>query len=57
MAIGTITFEQKPISGTVELPVITNWTPIIPYAVKQTSIVDLFYFKFIYIESEFISFF
>mgnify|MGYP003146962346 CR=1 FL=1 len=47
MAIGTITFEQKPISGTVELPVITNWTPIIPYAVKQTSIVDLFYFKFI----------
>lgn len=47
MAIGTITFEQKPISGTVELPVITNWTPIIPYAVKQTSIADLFYFKFI----------
>ena len=47
MAIGTITFEQKPISTTVELPVITNWTPIIPYAVKQTSILDLFYFKFI----------
>ena len=47
MAIGTITFEQKPISTTVELPVITNWTPIIPFAVKQTSIADLFYFKFI----------
>ena len=47
MAIGTISFEQEPIGDSTTSPVITNWNPIIPYAVKQTSISDLFYFKFI----------
>ncbi len=47
MAIGTISFEQEPIGDSSQLPVITNWTPIVPYTVKQTSITDLFYFKFI----------
>ena len=47
MALGTISFTQYPILDTETRPVITNWTPIIPYAVKQTNITDLFYFKFI----------
>ena len=47
MAIGTISFTQEPVSGAGLRPVITNWTPIVPYAVKQTSISGLFYFKFI----------
>lgn len=47
MALGTISFEQEPISDTATVPVITNWTPIIPYTTKQTDITDLFYFKFI----------
>jgi len=47
MALGTITFEQEPIGDAITSPVITNWNPIIPYAVKQTSISSLFYFKFI----------
>ena len=47
MAIGTITFEQEPIGDSTTSPVITNWNPIIPYAVKQTDISGLFYFKFI----------
>ena len=47
MAIGTISFEQEPIGDSTTSPVITNWTPIIPYAVKQTDISGLFYFKFI----------
>ena len=47
MAIGTITLEQRPVEGAVQVPVITNWTPVVPYTVKQTSIADLFYFKFI----------
>jgi len=47
MALGTISFEQEPIGDSTTLPVITNWNPIIPYAVKQTDISGLFYFKFI----------
>ena len=47
MALGTISFEQEPISDTATVPVITNWTPIIPYTTKQTDITDLFYFKFV----------
>ena len=43
MALGTISFEQEPISDTATVPVITNWTPIIPYTTKQTNITDLFY--------------
>ena len=47
MALGTISFEQEPIGDSTTSPVITNWNPIIPYAVKQTDISGLFYFKFI----------
>ena len=47
MAIGTISFQQEPVSSAGKRPVITNWTPIVPYAVEQTSISGLFYFKFI----------
>lgn len=47
MALGTITFEQEPISDSATVPVITNWTPLIPYTTQQTSISDLFYFKFV----------
>jgi hypothetical protein len=47
MAIGSISFLQYPVSNTGKRPVITNWTPIVPYSVKQTDISGLFYFKFI----------
>ena len=47
MAIGTISLPQIPVEAAKQVPVITNWTPVVPYMVKQTSITDLFYFKFI----------
>tara|TARA_R100000781_G_scaffold1540_3_gene2587 strand:+ start:776 stop:2209 length:1434 start_codon:yes stop_codon:yes gene_type:complete len=47
MALGTISFEQKPVEGAAKIPAITNWTPVLPYTVKQTSISALYYFKFI----------
>ena len=47
MAIGTISLPQRPIESAAKIPAITNWTPVVPYTVKQTSITDLFYFKFI----------
>ena len=48
MAIGTISLPQRPIESASKVPVITNWTPVVPYTVKQTDITDLFYFKFIF---------
>tara|TARA_R110002020_G_scaffold129058_2_gene289204 strand:+ start:3721 stop:5190 length:1470 start_codon:yes stop_codon:yes gene_type:complete len=47
MAIGTFTFTQEPIGTGDEVPVITNWTPVVPYSAKQTDISALYYFKFI----------
>ena len=47
MAIGTISFQQTPVLSSAKRPAITNWTPIVPYAVRQTDISGLFYFKFI----------
>jgi hypothetical protein len=47
MALGNITFVQKPVNTTSKVPVITNWTPAIGYMVKQDNIEDLFYFKLI----------
>ena len=45
MAIGSISFEQEPVESNT--PVITNWTPIVPYVVLQDDISGLFYFKLI----------
>ena len=45
MAIGNISFEQEPVESNT--PVITNWTPIVPYVVLQDDISGLFYFKLI----------
>ena len=47
MAIGIISFPQRPVEGAAKVPVITNWTPVVPYMVQQTDITGLFYFKFI----------
>jgi hypothetical protein len=47
MGLGTISFEQEPIGDSTTLPVITNWTPLVPYVLQQTDISSLFYFKFI----------
>ena len=47
MAIGTISFVQKPVNTTSKVPVITNWTPLIGYMVHQDDISGLFYFKLI----------
>ena len=40
MAIGTISLPQRPIESASKVPVITNWTPVVPYTVKQTDITD-----------------
>tara|TARA_R100000655_G_scaffold15824_2_gene34885 strand:- start:5382 stop:6827 length:1446 start_codon:yes stop_codon:yes gene_type:complete len=47
MAIGSISLPQRPVADSSKIPAITNWTPVVPYTVKQTDITDLFYFKFI----------
>ena len=47
MALGLITFAQKPVNTTSKVPVITNWTPMIGYMVLQDDISGLFYFKLI----------
>ena len=47
MAIGSISLPQRPVADSSKIPAITNWTPVVPYTVLQTSITDLFYFKFI----------
>ena len=47
MALGNISFEQRPVEGAAKIPAITNWTPVLPYTVKQSSISALYYFKFI----------
>ena len=47
MAIGSISFVQEPVGTADQVPVITNWNPIVPYVVLQSSISGLFYFKLI----------
>ena len=47
MALGNISFVQKPVNTTSKVPVITNWTPMIGYMVYQDDISGLFYFKLI----------
>tara|TARA_R100001126_G_scaffold101681_2_gene83049 strand:- start:26 stop:1465 length:1440 start_codon:yes stop_codon:yes gene_type:complete len=47
MALGSISIEQQPVQTSDKVPVITNWTPIVPYTIKQTEITGLFYFKFV----------
>jgi hypothetical protein len=47
MAIGSITFKQEPVATSDQVPVITNWTPVVPYTVHQSDISGLFYFKLI----------
>ena len=47
MALGNISLPQKPVASASKVPAITNWTPVLPYTVKQTSISALYYFKFI----------
>ncbi|QDP48268.1 MAG: hypothetical protein Unbinned585contig1001_38 [Prokaryotic dsDNA virus sp.] len=47
MAIGIFSFEQEPIGDSDKLPVITNWTPVVPYTAKQTSMTEIYYFKFV----------
>ena len=42
-----LSFEQKPVDTTDKVPVITNWTPIIGYMLKQSSIAGYFYYKLI----------
>ena len=43
----SLTFTQYPIEAAIQTPVITNWTPIVPYMVNKSSISGLFYYKFI----------
>ena len=52
MALGTITFAQKPSTGptgvgTTESITVTNWTPVAGYMAYQDNISSLYYFKLI----------
>ena len=47
MALGNISFLQEPVSTGDQVPVITNWNPIVPYTAYQDDISGLFYFKLI----------
>ena len=43
-----LSFAQEPIGDTTLLPVITNWNPIVPYALHQnSSIAAFFYYKMV----------
>lgn len=42
-----LSLPQRPVEGAEKVPVITNWTPIVPYTAKETDISGLFYFKFV----------
>ncbi len=43
-----ITFYQKPLDDSATVPVITNYTPVVPYVVsRNSSISSLFYYKLI----------
>ena len=43
-----LSFEQEPISDSTTSPVITNWTPIVPYVLyRNVSIASLFYYKLV----------
>lgn len=47
MALGNISFVQEPVGTSDQVPVITNWNPIVPYTAHQDDVSGLFYFKFI----------
>lgn len=47
MAIGNMTFPQEPVGSSDYVPVITNWTPVVPYTVHVDDIAGLFFFKII----------
>ena len=38
---------QEPVGSADKVPVITNWTPVVPYVVLQDDISGKFYFKWI----------
>ena len=42
-----LSLPQRPVEGAAKVPVITNWTPIVPYTALETDISGLFYFKFV----------
>ena len=43
-----ITFYQKPISDSATVPVLVNYTPVVPYTITRTSgIGSLFYYKIV----------
>ena len=42
-----LSFEQKPVNTTSQVPVITNWNPVIGYMLAQSDIAGLFYYKLI----------
>tara|TARA_R100000664_G_scaffold31923_1_gene46102 strand:+ start:2374 stop:3891 length:1518 start_codon:yes stop_codon:yes gene_type:complete len=44
---GTTTFVQYPVNSLDDIPVITNWTPLIGYMVHCDDITGVFYFKLI----------
>ena len=46
-APGNITFHQKPVNTADNVPVITNWNPLIGYMLYQDNIAGLFHFSLI----------
>ena len=42
-----LSFQQKPTDTADKIPVLTNWTPVIGYMLKESSISGLFYYKLV----------
>ena len=47
MGLGSISFEQEPVNTADNVPVITNWNPLIGYMLYQNDISGLFHFSLI----------
>ena len=42
-----LSFVQEPVNATDKVPVITNWNPIVPFTLYETTISGLFYFRLV----------
>ena len=42
-----LSFVQEPVNDTDKVPVITNWNPIVPFTLYESTIAGLFYFRLV----------
>ena len=42
-----LSFVQEPVNDTDKVPVITNWNPIVPFTLYESTVAGLFYFRLV----------